>query len=206
MTTPSPPSRPVARAAGPRGRPRDASVDDRTLAAVVDELADVGVTGFSVNSVSARARVSKRSITTRWPDRHSLIVAGMNTLAAGLIPPHSGALTGDLRILAGRIADIMTEPRRSVLARCAAELRQYPQYYAEFRRESVDRCMAAVQDVLVDARERGEVERNLDLSQAAEFFVSAIIGAYALTSADSAQVPSIDHLVYLVTRGLCPRV
>jgi AcrR family transcriptional regulator len=181
-------------------------VDDRTLAAVVSELADVGVAGFSINSVSARARVSKRSISARWPDRHSLIVAGMNTLAAGLIPPHSGGLTSDLRILAARIADTMTEPRRSVLARCAAELREYPQYYAAFRRESVDRCMAAVQDVLVDAGRRGEVERNLDLSHAAEFFVSAIIGAYALTSPYSAQVPSIDHLVYLVTRGLCPRI
>jgi AcrR family transcriptional regulator len=180
-------------------------VDARTLAAVVQELADVGVAGFSVNSVCARARVSKRSVTSRWPDRHALIVAGMNTLAAGLVPPHSGALRSDLQHLAEKIAGTMAEPRRSVLARCAAELQAYPQYYALFKRDSVDQCLAAVQDVLVDARARAEVDVRLDLSQAAEFFVSAIIGAYALTSPDAAQPPAIDQLVELVTRGLYPR-
>jgi AcrR family transcriptional regulator len=188
-----------------RGRPRDASVDERTLAAVVEELAAVGVAGFSVNSVSARAKASKRSIVSRWPDRHALIVAGMNTLAAGLVPPHSGDLTADLRSLAARIAEIMAEPRRSILARCAAELREYPEYYALFKRESIDRCMAAVQDVLVDARARGQVSAGLDLSQAAEFFVSALVGVSALTSADSNQAPAIDRLVDLVTNGISPR-
>lgn len=180
-------------------------MDERTLAAVVQELAEMGVAGFSVNSVCARAKVSKRSVTSRWPDRHSLIVAGMNTLAANLVPPHSGGLTSDLTLLAERIGGTMAEPRRSVLARCAAELRDHPQYYALFKRDSVDQCMAAVQDVLVDARGRAEVDARLDLSQAAEFFVSAIIGAYALTSPDAAQPPSIAHLVELVTRGLQPR-
>jgi AcrR family transcriptional regulator len=188
-----------------RGRPRDASVDERTLAAVVEELATVGVAGFSVNSVSARAKASKRSIVSRWPDRHALIVAGMNTLAAGLVPPHSGDLSTDLQSLAGRIADFMAEPRRSILARCAAELREYPEYYAQFKRESIDRCLAAVQDVLVDARARGQVSPGLDLAQAAEFFVSALVGGFALTSADSAQPPPIERLVDLVTNGISPR-
>jgi AcrR family transcriptional regulator len=189
----------------PRGRPRDASIDERTLAAVVEELAELGVTGFSVNGVCARSGVSKRSVVSRWPDRHSLIVAGMNTLAANLVPPHTGGLAQDLTVLADRIADTMAEPRRSVLARCAAELREHPDYYAAFKRDSVDRCMAAVQDVLVDARARGEVEPSLDLDRAAEFFVSAILGAYALTSPEAAAPPSSEHLVTLVTRGLLPR-
>jgi AcrR family transcriptional regulator len=195
-----------------RGRPRDAGVDDRALAAVVEELAEVGIVGFSVNSVSARAKVSKRSIASRWPDRRALILAGMGTLAAGLIPPHTGRLAGDLEILGQRIADIMVEPRRSILARCAAELEAYPEYYAAFRRDSVDRCMAAVQDVLVDARARSEVDAGLNLPMAADYFVSAIIGSAVLTSPDSplaltgsTEMTSLRSLVHMITRGLYPR-
>lgn len=189
------------RAAG-RGRPRDPGVDARVLAAVVTELADVGVSGFSINSVCARARVSKRSVASRWPDRESLILAGMGTLAANLSPPHLGRLVDDLGALAERIADMLTEPRRSVLTRCAAELREHPQYYATFQRDTVDRCMAVVQDVLVDARDRGEVARGLDLSRAAEFFVGAILGTHAFTSPRSVEPASTADLVRLIVGGL----
>jgi AcrR family transcriptional regulator len=186
----------------PRGRPRDAAIDERILVAVVAELADVGVSGFSVNSVSARARVGKRSIASRWPDRHALILAGMATLAADLAAPHTGTLRGDLEVLAGRITEMMSEPRRSVLTRCAAELREHPQYYASFQRDSVDRCMAVVQDVLVDARARGEVAIELDVSRAAEFFVGAIMGTHAFTSSRSSASSPVGPLVELITHGL----
>ncbi len=191
----------LARAAG-RGRPKDAAVDERVLVAVVAELADVGVSGFSVNSVSARARVGKRSIASRWPDRHSLILAGMATLAADLDSPRTGSLSGDLEVLAGRIAEMMAEPRRSVLTRCAAELRKHPEYYATFQRDSVDRCMAVVQDVLVDARKRGELADGLDVSRAAEFFVGAIMGTHAFTSPRPGGTGPIGPLVELITHGL----
>ncbi len=185
-----------------RGRPKDAAVDERVLAAVVAELADVGVSGFSVTSVSARARVGKRSITSRWPDRHALILAGMATLAADLDAPHTASLRGDLEVLAARITAMMAEPRRSVLTRCAAELREHPQYYATFQRDSVDRCMAVVQDVLVDAQARGEVAPGVAVSRAAEFFVGAIMGTRAFISPGSAGPGPVGPLVDLITHGL----
>ena len=165
-----------------RGRPRDDSVDERVLEAVVAELGEAGVAGFSVNAVCARARVAKRSVAARWPDRGSLILAGLNSLAAGLEPPHTGALESDLRVLAGQIVAMTAEPRRSVLAHCAAELRAHPEYYAAFTRDSIDRCLAAVQDVLVDARSRGEVRDDVDLPLTADCFVSAIVGSRSFGS------------------------
>jgi AcrR family transcriptional regulator len=173
----------VTTAARPRrGRPRDDSVDQRVLAAVVAELGEAGVAGFSVNAVCARARVAKRSVAARWPDRGALILAGLNSLAAGLEPPRTGALESDLRGLAEQMVVMTAEPRRSVLAHCAAELRAHPEYYAAFTRDSIDRCMAAVQDVLVDARDRGEVRDDVDLSLTADCFVSAIVGSRSFGS------------------------
>jgi AcrR family transcriptional regulator len=189
-----------------RGRPRDGSVDQRVLAAVVAELSAAGVTGFSVNAVCARARVAKRSVAARWPDRGALILAGLNSLAAGLEPPRTGALESDLRVLAEQVVSMTAEPRRSVLAHCAAELRAYPEFYAVFTRDSIDRCMAAVQDVLVDARDRGEVRGDVDLALTADCFVSAIVGSRSFgsrsfeTTTDAHAVS--NQFIQIFTRGI----
>jgi AcrR family transcriptional regulator len=186
-----------------RGRPRDASVDERVLAAVVTELGAVGVSGFSVNAVSDRAGVAKRTISVRWPDRKALILAGMDSLAAHLTPPHTGYLDTDLAVLAVQIVATMSEPRRSILARCAAELRTYPQYYEAFVRESVDRCMAAVCDVLFDAGRRGELRPEVDLALVAECFVGAILGVSTLTARGVTDPSAIaDRLVALIIGGI----
>lgn len=171
------------------GRPRDPTVAGRVLTAVVEELTDAGVSGFSINSVSTRCGVSKRSIGSRWPDKQALILDGVSTLGAGLVPPHTNSLIEDLHRMARDILAVMAEPRRSILARCAAEVQSHPIYYQAFRRESVDRCMAAVQDVLFDARHRGEVRDDIDLSRAADCFVTGILGSAAFAPANS---PDVD--------------
>lgn len=189
--------------ARPRGRPRDPSVDRRVLDAVVEELAAVGVRGLSVNSVAARAGVAKRSISARWPQREELVLEGLISLAAGLVPPHSGELRSDLAVLADEMAGVMEEPRRSILASCVAEFQDYPQYYEVFRREAVDRCMAAVEDVLHDAGRRGELRADLDVGVAADCFVSAVVGSRSflhLTTASAHQVGL--QLVDIFARGL----
>ena len=173
------------------------------LSAVITELGSVGVSGFSVNAVSTRAGVAKRTIGVRWPDREALILAGMDSLAAHLTPPRTGHLDSDLVELAAQIVATMSEPRRSILARCAAELRTYPQYYEAFVRESVNRCMAAVHDALFDAGRRGELRPEVDLALAAECFVGAIIGVSTLTArsvTDPGEV--VGRLVALIIGGI----
>lgn len=191
-----------------RGRPRDATVDQRVVSAVVDELADAGVSGFSLSSVCARAKVAKRSVAARWPDREALILTGLSSLAAGLTPPHTGSLDGDLRELAEQIVAMTTGPRRSVLAHCAAELPAYPRLYAAFARDSIDRCMAAVQDVLVDARARGEMRTDVDLGLTADCFVSAIVGSRSFGSRSFDVVDGVaatavsGQFIEIFTRGI----
>jgi len=187
----------------PRGRPRDPNVDRKVLDAVVDELAAVGVRGLSVNAVAARAGVAKRSITSRWPEREALVLDGLISLAAGLVPPHSGALRSDLVVLAAQIARVVEEPRRSILASCVAEFQDYPQYYEVFRREAVDRCMATVEDVLHDACRRGELRDDAEIGVVADCFVSAVIGSRSFLHLATASADQVDtQLVDIFVRGL----
>lgn len=73
-------------AAAKHGRPRDPGADERILQGVVDELIEVGIAGFRINSVAARAKVAKRTLYTRWPERDDLILAGLATLFVRLDP------------------------------------------------------------------------------------------------------------------------
>lgn len=165
-----------------RGRPRDATIDTRVLAAAVDELAGHGVGGFSVNRVAARAGVAKRGIYMRWPDRDDLVVDALGTLAAGLVPPRTGRLGTDLLRLAPYVDAVFTEPRLSVLARCMAELPRFPAMYAAFRRESVDRCSAAIEDAFQDAVSRGEARADLDTDLATSVFLGALLARHAFST------------------------
>ncbi|WP_036495590.1 TetR/AcrR family transcriptional regulator [Nocardia sp. BMG111209] len=158
-----------------RGRRRDPSIDARVLQAAVEELAERGIGGFATNSVAARAGVDKRGIYTRWPDRDQLVVEALGTLAAGLIVPGTGALRTDLLALIPAVAAVFTSPRIEILQRCIQEAQDYPAIYTAFRRDSIDRCMAVVEEVFRSAQRRGEMSTGLDPAMAAEAFTGMIL-------------------------------
>lgn len=165
-------SEPQARA---RGRRRDPEIGPRVLQAAVAELAERGISGFSTNSVAARAGVDKRGIYARWPDRDQLVIDALGTLAAGLVPPATGGLRADLLALAPAVAAVCTSPRREILQRCLAEARAHPAIYAGFRRDSVDRCAAVVEDAFRSAQQRGEADVTADPSRAADAFLGMVL-------------------------------
>lgn len=175
------------------------------LAAAVDELADKGIAEFSITSVAARARAAKRSIYARWPRREDLILAGMSTLAAGLEPPHAGTITDDLTILLDQIAAVFVEPRRTVLQRCAAEIAEYPDMYTAFKRDSVDRCLAAIEDALHDAIARGEIRGDIDVGTAADTLTGAVMLRASFNPTGVLPIPQRDELIRLLLDGLRPR-
>lgn len=188
----------------PRGRPRDNSVDKRVLAAAVEELADKGIAEFSITAVAERAHAAKRSIYTRWPQREDLILAGMSTLAAELVPPRTGSISKDLTVLLDQIAAVFVEPRLSILQRCAAEIAAYPAMYAAFKRDSVDRCLAVIEDALHEAIVRGEVREDINPSTVAETVIGAI-SLRANNTADFFPVSNHEDLIGLLLDGLRPR-
>ncbi|PPJ15682.1 TetR family transcriptional regulator [Nocardia nova] len=189
----------------PRGRPRDDAVDQRVLDAAVEELAEKGIAEFSITSVAARARAAKRSIYARWPRREDLILAGMATLAAGLVPPHTGSIADDLTILLDRIAAVFVEPRLSILQRCAAEIADYPDMYAVFKRDSVDRCLAAIEDALHDAVARGEIRRDINPGIVADTITGTIAFRASAHPAAVLPVDRRDELIHVLLNGLNPR-
>ncbi|WP_416968775.1 TetR/AcrR family transcriptional regulator [Streptomyces sp. 4F14] len=167
MATTSPP------AARP-GRPRDPGADERILQAAVDELAEAGVAGFRTNSVASRAKVAKRTLYSRWPERDALVLAALSSLSGCVHPPRTGSLEGDLGVLYDKIAETLESPQWLIVLRCSFEFPDFPELYADFLRDCVDQPLAVVEDVLYDAERRGELRPGLDRSVAAESFAAAL--------------------------------
>ena len=101
-------------------------------------------------------------------------------------------------------AAVFVEPRLSILVRCAAEIADYPDMYAAFKRDSVDRCLAVIEDALHEAITRGELRADIKPIIVAE----AVIGAISLRANNTADFfPVTDHeeLIGLLLDGLRPR-
>jgi len=60
--------------ARPLGRPRDATIDERVLAATRELLVEEGWEGTTVRGIAARAGVSRPAIARRWPSKAWLVM------------------------------------------------------------------------------------------------------------------------------------
>jgi AcrR family transcriptional regulator len=80
------------------GRPRDEGRDQAILEAAVDLLAEVGYDAMSIESIAARAKVSKATIYRRWPGKAELVVDALRSRHEPHMvdPADTGTLRGDL--------------------------------------------------------------------------------------------------------------
>ena len=114
-------------------RKRGVALEDAILEAAFAELTEVGLTGFSVEAVAARARTGKASIYRRWPTKQELV---LDALCEGLpTPEQCGVVLADLddavtteaalHTLAVAIAAVMSSPAgeamRAVKCEAAAD-------------------------------------------------------------------------------------
>jgi len=98
------------------GRPRDASISERALAATRELLAERGLDATTISSVAERAGVHASALYRRWPSRIEMIA---EATFPGL-EPASVAPTGDLRRDLRRFIAAYTAAFTTPAARAAA--------------------------------------------------------------------------------------
>ena len=80
-----------------KGRPRDASADDRILAAAAELILTRGFDNMTVDEVAARAKAGKATVYRRWAGKEDLAFAALEQLYSTQLPiPDTGSLHGDL--------------------------------------------------------------------------------------------------------------
>src|SRR5262249_22737619 len=81
-----------------KGRPRDASADERILAAAAELILKRGYDNMTVDEVAAVARAGKATVYRRWAGKEDLAFAALSQLYTNEFPiPDTGTVLGDLR-------------------------------------------------------------------------------------------------------------
>ena len=146
------------------GRPRSEKAHKAILAAVMELLVDQGLHAMNMDEVARRAGVSKATIYRWWPSKEQLALDALATEWASMPP---GGDTGNLR------ADLLTrllpwlrqlnrKPYARVVAGLVAEAQTSPEFAELYRKHFVQARRDATRELLVLARDRGEIAADID--------------------------------------------
>lgn len=154
------------------GRPRDATVETRAIAATVDLLIDVGFDRLSVEGVAELAGVSRPAIYRRWTTKTDLVVAAV---AAVIDPPpavpDSGSLRTDLLACARAFVQQGERGQMALSALIAGTARDQELRDVAFR-ELARPYQEAFATVVARAAGRHQVNPSVDLDLAASAFAA----------------------------------
>lgn len=138
-----------------RGEALNAAIFQATL----DELAEVGYAGLTMERVAERARASKASLYRRWPSRIELAMdAVYHALPDPASPPDTGSLRGDLLATLRRNAELLAGPAGEAMRGLLSEALGDEARASRIRQNSQGATRRTMQEIANRAVARGEIE------------------------------------------------
>ncbi|MBW4721531.1 TetR/AcrR family transcriptional regulator [Saccharothrix obliqua] len=139
---------------GPRRRGQ--VLEQAILRAALDELAEVGYHGLTIDRVAARAHTNKTAVYRRWPSRAALAVAAYLHVATDEELPDTGDLRTDVLALLRGAAQRIGSPQGGILHVLAAEMGNEPDLVRTIRDQVIDTGLTRWLTVLGRAVARGQ--------------------------------------------------
>ena len=144
------------------------------LRAAVEEMAEVGYGGVTIEAIAARAGVGKSTIYRHWRDKLELIADAFETFHEQMVPELGGVPVREaVALLLGHVAEVVVD---STWSRCIPALiegaerdprvREFHHRYAAERRQ-------ALIDLIARGIADGEIAEDVD----PELATSALLGA-----------------------------
>ncbi|MDQ2715386.1 MAG: TetR/AcrR family transcriptional regulator [Chloroflexota bacterium] len=160
----------------PRGRPREAALDERILDATLDLLAEVGYAHMSLDDVATAAHTTRATIYLRYPSKAALTAAAIVHARRSLVLP---LLTGDLR------RDLVAQLRHfqgsisapyslPLIGAVLAEEHTAPELLAVVRQQVVASRRGMIRAILQESQSRNELAPQIDIDLA----VAQLVGSY----------------------------
>ena len=144
---------------GPRRRGRE--LEAAIYGAALEELAEHGFDGLSIERVAQRAGTGKSAIYRRWATRLELVVA---TLADAFPAPGPATSTGDLRVdllvFHRRMAQALSGTLGAALRANIGQHRQHPELAAALQEQILAPRHRILGELLAAGAERGEVRQG----------------------------------------------
>ncbi len=147
------------------GRPRSEACRTAILEATADLLEELPYAKVSIESIAARAGVSKQTIYKWWKSRPLLAMQAYAVRQGQLIPtPDTGNVRDDLlKVMRATCRVLRSKPYGQVVAGMIAEMQSDPELASEFRETYIASRRAIVTGILERGVARGELKKQLDL-------------------------------------------
>jgi AcrR family transcriptional regulator len=191
-----------------RGRPADAEIDERVLAAGVKLFAEVGWKAFNLDGVAREARVGKAALYRRWPTREALITDALERIVVPDLDFDTGSLRGDLLALGGYIWQVSLSTTGSMLMRVAVEAHLEPGIFGPRLAEIVGQQTELGRAIVRRAVARGEVPAEVSSRLVIQAMSGAIQNRVLYTSPeqlaelDQQRDEVLDQVVDFVIAGM----
>ncbi|MEU7905005.1 TetR/AcrR family transcriptional regulator [Actinoplanes sp. NPDC049118] len=157
------------------GRPREERVTGAVLSAVLDLVAEQGMTAVTMDAVAARAGVSKPAIYRRWPGKHDLLIAAAETRIGTLTVPDLGDFRAELRtVLDARLEAYRMPGTVQLLAALVSAAQEGGEVRGPYQRY-VARIMSETRKILERGIARGDVREGVDVQAAATLVAAPLV-------------------------------
>ncbi|MFD7919974.1 TetR/AcrR family transcriptional regulator [Streptomyces sp. NPDC059740] len=165
-------------------RRRGEELENAILTAALEELAEVGYAGLTMERVAVRARTGKAALYRRWPGRAELVVdaCAAHRLSEGDLPD-TGALRTDVLALLRQLSARLAASQGDILRGLLTEVMHDPEF-ARLVRERVHTAgPGSIQVVLRRAVARGEIAPWVPASRRATVAIDLLRNHYLLHGA-----------------------
>ncbi|NUS73524.1 MAG: TetR/AcrR family transcriptional regulator [Corynebacteriales bacterium] len=205
MSTVADQSKPETTSTRGPGRPRAARTEAAIHEAVLNLLADHGISGVSMEGVANEAGVAKTTIYRRWSDKRSLILDALKAMKAPLPQPPGNNVREDLLILMKRMRDEHNDSRAMrIFPKIFSEVDSDPELIRAFRREVMEPRRQPWRDILRRGIDEGTVDPDIDVWVAIEMLVSPIITC-KVTREERYTDEELCRVLDIVLTGIAPQ-
>ena len=193
--------------AGPRrkGRPRDATADERILAAAAQLILTRGFDNMTVDEVAATAKAGKATVYRRWAGKEDLAFAALQQLYSNELPvPDTGSLRGDLRATITQSLEFSASETgraymRMTVAESLRDQRVSALYTAAFEGQE-----AAGRTMFQRGIDRGELRADFPMDIAVDWFAGLMV-LYAVIDRPVPSPDRADELIDFLLEGIGAR-
>lgn len=190
----------------PRGRPRRAAARPAIIEATLELLAERGFQAATMDAIAARAGVGKNTIYRRWASKEELVADAIYDLSADLDVLEGESLYDVLLHQIREIIRLFADPLVGrILPGLLGELHSNPEFAAAWGERVVRPRREAIDELLRQALERGEIREGTDPDLIADLLVSPPF-VRALFPFGLAEAPTryAEELLEAIWHGIAP--
>lgn len=188
-----------------KGRPRDASADERILAAAAELILKRGYDNMTVDEVAAVAKAGKATVYRRWAGKEDLAFAAISQLYSTEFPiPDTGGIAGDLRAAYVQGLEFANSPAGLAYLRMSVSESLRDDRIASLYVGAHTAQEAASRAIFERAIARGEVRADFPVDLAVSQF-GGILVLYAVTGQPMPGVDQADALIAMLLNGIAVR-